>query len=99
MISAGTVETKKVGMSFTANTRPGIAFLTSTKFGSSGSCANAAGSWVTGDQLARTLLRAANHAPLLSQYQVLSVESLNTSQLVFTANERVVPVIGASTGS
>jgi len=42
---------------------------------------------------------AASQPPLFSRYHVLVLESENTSQLVFTANDSDVPVSGASTGS
>src|SRR5258708_7823011 len=98
MISAGRVETKIVGTSFAATVRPGICFFTSAKLASPGSAENAGGSFDTGAQPALKSGEA-NHAPLLSQYQELLPASLNTSQLVFTANDSVLPAIGASTGS
>src|SRR5690349_16746454 len=42
---------------------------------------------------------AASQPPLLKRYQVLVDASLNTSQLVFTANDSVVLAMGAITGS
>ena len=50
MIAAGTVDTKIVGASLTASLRPGICFLTSAKFASAGSAANAGGSALAGVQ-------------------------------------------------
>src|SRR4030095_12817523 len=98
MISAGTVDTKTAGMSRAAIARPGICFFTSAKFASDGSPENADGRRPAGDHGPLTFL-AASQPPLFSQYHVLPSLSKNTSQLVLTANDSVVPAIGARTGS
>src|SRR5262245_59302234 len=98
MIAAGVVDTKIFGVSRNPNLRPGICFLTSAKFASTGSAEKEDGSGpaaVHGPLTSAAVIQP----PLLSRYHCFVVVSVNTSQLVFTANDSVVPETGASTGS
>ena len=90
MISAGTIDTKTVGTSFTASVRPGICFFTSAKFTSFGNCEKADGSCAATHH-GPLASGALSHAPPFSRYQVWLAESLNTCQLVLTADDNVVP--------
>src|SRR4051794_36748182 len=97
MMAAGVVDTKIVGAVAAVYARPGICFFTSAKLRSSGNAANDAGSLPAGIH-GPFASGAASQPPSLTRYHVLVAESLNTSQLVLTANESVVPLIGAVTG-
>ena len=98
MISAGTIDTKMTGTSLAAIGLPGICFRTCAKLASAGILKKSAGNLPAATH-GPFGSDATSHPPLFSRYQLLLPASKNTSQLVFTTKDKLVPATGASTGS
>ena len=97
MIAAGLVDDEDRRRVRWRERRPGICFFRPRRSSSPGSVANAGG---RRRRRPRPLGRGAvSQPPLFRGTTALVGVSLNTSQLVLTANESIVPATGASTGS